>query len=73
MSIKIYLLSLFLTICGLITRHYKNEDMPLPLVGDILGEDTLFPLHCMFFTAALTATWINVETGDWIGGVSTDL
>lgn len=70
MSIKIYLLSLFLTICGLVTRHYKNEDLPLPLFGEIFEADVWFPLHCMFFTAALIATWMNIETGDWVGGVS---
>lgn len=70
MSIRIYLLSLFLTICGSVIWHYKNKDLPLPIIGDVLGEDGLIPLHCMFFTAALIATWLNIETGDWIGGVS---
>lgn len=64
MSTKFYLLSLILTICGFIVRHYQNEDLPLPLVGDIVKEDGLFPLHCMFFTAALIATWLNTETDD---------
>lgn len=72
MSAKIYLLSLFLTICGSITWHYKNEDLPLPIIGDVLEDDGWLPLHCMFFTAALIATWMNIEMGDWIGGVSID-
>jgi hypothetical protein len=64
MSIKIYLLSLFLILCGTIVRHYKNQDLPIPLFGDLSGEDEFFPLHCMFFSAALVATWLNIEMED---------